>query len=172
MRLGRRFNDALLPLDASIRRIGCDEFERLLIENRYSHYRPTADLHPSTDAASGVIVLRSFAPSAIRWSRHRLLLDVRLVRSRIYDKCQRPHGNPLLHVSTFPRPYIRECSTSFGGASAGSRTRFGSQFRDTEPALTVLPVPLCWVVNHRYAKTILHFLLDASARAFYLRLKE
>jgi hypothetical protein len=40
MRLLRQLNYALLPLDASKPKIGGDEFERLLIENRYSPYRP------------------------------------------------------------------------------------------------------------------------------------
>jgi hypothetical protein len=47
MRLGRRFNDALLPLDASIRRIGRDEFERLFIEKGFSPYRPQAEARHS-----------------------------------------------------------------------------------------------------------------------------
>jgi hypothetical protein len=40
MRLLRQLNDALLPLDASRQKSWGDEFERLLIENRYSHFRP------------------------------------------------------------------------------------------------------------------------------------
>jgi hypothetical protein len=39
MRLGRQLNHALLPLDGSRRKIGGEEFERQLIENRYSPYR-------------------------------------------------------------------------------------------------------------------------------------
>lgn len=40
MRLLRQLNDALLPLDASRQESWGDEFERLLIANRYSHFRP------------------------------------------------------------------------------------------------------------------------------------
>jgi hypothetical protein len=40
MRLGRQLNYALPPLDGTKRKIGGEEFERLLIENRYSPHRP------------------------------------------------------------------------------------------------------------------------------------
>ena len=45
MRLGRQLNDALLPLDGSRRRIEGEDFDRLLIEDRYSHFRPVPDRH-------------------------------------------------------------------------------------------------------------------------------
>jgi len=42
MRLGRQLNDASLPLDGSRRRIEGEDFDRRLIEDRYSHSRPFA----------------------------------------------------------------------------------------------------------------------------------
>jgi hypothetical protein len=100
------------------------------------------------------------------------LVDVRLVKSRIYDKNQHPPGNPLIQRSTFPRSYIRECSTSFGGASAGSWTRSKSQFRDAEPALAVHPVPPCKAAHEPLAESIRTRMLLRLRVQFYLRLME
>ena len=46
MRLGRQFNYALLPLDGCKRKIWGEELERLLMENRYSPYRPYIAAQP------------------------------------------------------------------------------------------------------------------------------
>jgi hypothetical protein len=43
MRLERRLHCLLLPLDEVSQQSAGQKFERLLIENRYSHYRPETD---------------------------------------------------------------------------------------------------------------------------------